>query len=260
MNPTIYIPIINEKAFVNRKAKNKDASSTKRTLIKTILAILKFTNIKHENKEVFCTWYKEFVRITKILEDQQDNNVQKESSLTWTDVVSQYEKMPKGSLKRLTLGIYTLIPPRRQFDYWKLRINGEIIPGDTGKINFDNKTIEVYVYKTKDKYDVWKKDLPNLLIDDMKGYLETVKDNREYLFTKDNGLPYKTLYSFTSANNKIIKEAMNNKNVSVNSIRHAAASFVNTDKYMTRKDKKQYAYDMGHSFAMQTMYVEALAD
>lgn len=258
-NPTTYIPIINAKAFENRKAKHKDASSTKRTLIKTVLAILKYTKLKFENKEVFCAWYKEFINLSKIVEEQQDNNIQKESSLSWKHILEKYDTLQKGSIHRLTVGLYTLIPPRRQFDYWKLRINGEIMPGDTGKLFLEDKKIEVYMYKTKDKYDVWKKDIPDGLYQDIKDYLGENTD-RKYLFTKENGEIYKTLYSFTSANNKIIKEALNNINVSVNSIRHAAASFVNTDKYLTRKEKKQYAYDMGHSFAMQTMYVEALVD
>jgi hypothetical protein len=87
--------------------------------------------------------------------------------------------------------------------------------------------------------------------------VKAVKTAREYLFCKRNGDPYATLSSFTDANNTVIKKALNNQHASVNSIRHAGASFVAMDPAMLYGERKAYALAMGHSLAMQGQYVVA---
>jgi len=260
MNPTIWIPVIYKEAFEQRRVKHKDASATKRTLIKSVLALLKHSGLKLKHNDVFCVWYKHFMEVSSTVQTNQDNNVQTVASISWASVKNKYKEAKPGTIERVTLALYTLIPPRRQQDYWKLRVRGDLIPGDTGQIDFEKKTITVYVFKTKDKYDTWTKELPDELLKEINDFTSNGTFNSEYIFSKRGGKSYGTLYSFTSANNKVIKASLNNQHASVNSIRHAAATFVNVDKHMLRKDKKQYAYDMGHSFSMQGMYVEAFAE
>ena len=118
--------------------------------------------------------------------------------------------------------------------------------------------LTIYHFKTNAKYNTWIKELPQELIDIIKTFLKGRDVESDYLFCKQDGQSYNTVKSFSHANNKIIKKVLDNKNVSVNTIRHSAATFISTHPNLTRQEKKQYAYDMGHSFGMQQMYVEAL--
>jgi integrase len=260
MQPSTFIPVIYLKAFEQRRVKSKGALGTRKTLVKTVLALLKHSGLKIKHNDVFGIWYKHFMELSTALDTFQDNNVQTESSITWKDVKQRFEEAKYGSLGHTTLALYTLIPPRRQQDYWKLRVRGEMVDGDTGVIDMNSKTIVVHVFKTVDKYDKWTKKLPEELFNVIRDYISKDTFNSEYLFSKRDGKPYSSLYSFTDANNTVIKQVLKNPRTSVNSIRHAAATFINGDRYMLRKDKKQYAYDMAHSFSMQSLYVEALEE
>jgi hypothetical protein len=159
-----------------------------------------------------------------------------------------------GTIEHVTLALYTMIPPRRQQDYWKLWIGPNPPTGTTGTIDLVKKTIEVTDFKTVDKYQTFRKELPPTLIDTI-----TKLRPEGWLFSKKDGLPYTSLSSFSDANNNVIKRALGNPNASVNTLRHAAASFVATDQYMLRGEKKQFATDMGHSLAMQGLYTQVRA-
>ena len=254
-NPdTSYNKIINA-AHDNRKSKNKPALSTQRTLLKTILACMKHTGYKEKNKDVFNKWYKFFMKLTGDLEDHQDNNVQSDSSMKWSEIIAKLTD--EHTLDNVALALYTLIPPRRQQDYWKLRIGSEYIEGDTGVLDMENKVIKVMVFKTNTKYNTWEKIIPDRLYNILKGHLDDRGVKSPYLFCQvKSGKPYLSLWSFTNANNKVIKRVLGNPLASVNTIRHAGATAINMNTQLTRREKKDYAYDMGHSFNMQAMYVE----
>lgn len=271
-NPEKYFPIIKESAILKRKNKEKTGISTVRTLVKTILAVLKHSKIKENNKELFCKWYCIFLGISKDLDKILDNNMQTCSSMNWADITSHCNKLEFGSLEHVVLSLYTLIPPRRQLDYWKILIvddddgihhdihdiHHDIHHDITGKVNLKTNILTIYHFKTNAKYNTWIKELPQELIDTIKTFLKGRDVESDYLFCKQDGQSYNTVKSFSHANNKIIKKVLDNKNASVNTIRHSAATFISTHPNLTRQEKKQYAYDMGHSFGMQQMYVEAL--
>lgn len=255
----LYDVIMNPDLYYSKIAEQTRARSTTRTLIKSLLACLKHSGIKSENKDAFDKWYKIFNSLTKEVEDSEDNNVTKKNSMSWSTILKKYEFIKTksyASLDHVTLAMYTLLPPRRQNDYWKLLVEPDDSKDSTGYLDLsaDKPYICVTEYKTASVFKEWKKDLPEELVQILKKYL---KDrSSDYLFCKQDGNPYTSLYSFTSANNQIIKRVLGSANVSVNTLRHSAASFVNMNPTMLRKDKKQYAYDMGHSFYMQGLYVE----
>ncbi|KAG1667172.1 hypothetical protein FOA52_004167 [Chlamydomonas sp. UWO 241] len=256
LDPGTWYPVISKCAFEQRKVKRKSATGTRRTLVKTILAVLKHTGLKKSDPDLFNRWHAIFQKLTQEVDDLGDVNTQSESSMTWAAVLRCAESCEPGTLEHATMALYTLIPPRRQHDYWKLRVRGEVREGDTASLDVATKTLSVFIFKTGDKYGEFKKVVPDALLDAVRIYVERRAFESDYLFCKQDGAPYASLFSFTSANNATIKRRCKNPAVSVNTLRHAAASHVHGNSAMLRKDKKQYAYDMGHSFHMQSMYVE----
>jgi hypothetical protein len=218
---------------------------------------MKYTGIKENKPEYYRAWFKYFAELNKEMQKRADNNVATEASMLWSDILDCVERWKIGSLEHVTLALYTMIPPRRQFDYWKIWIKTKTDsfdnkPNSTGMIDIKNKLLTVTEYKTKDTYDVFTKELPPILINTISKY----RPNGGWLFTKTNGEIYKNVSTFADANNNVIKRALGNPNASVNTLRHAAASFVSTNPSMLRGDKKQFAKDMGHSLAMQGVYVQ----
>jgi hypothetical protein len=248
-------------------------TSTCRNNIKILMTLMRLSNIKKTNLDLYNRWYKIFINLTKQVDDQNDNNVQTDKSLNWENVIKvRDENMNNDTpiLHQLVLGLYTYIPPRRQLDYWKVKIiyeDDKVSETEktenkkektTGFLFLKDRTLVIHDFKTAKQFKEWKTVIPDPLFNIIKKYLESFKHKLEYLYCTSKGKPYSTLTSFTNSNNKILKQIFKNNKVSVNSLRHAAASYVNHKKDMTRSEKKEFAEAMGHSFSMQQLYVEAV--
>jgi hypothetical protein len=258
-NPDEYYPKIISKCKEDSSCRNN---------IKVLLSLMNHSGFKGTSRETYNIWYKHFLNVSKKVTEASDNNVQTEKSLNWEDVLKLMDNMYSANdnntlFFKVVLGIYTLIPPRRQKDYWKICI----IEKDDKQCDKSKCTgflhqsglLEIHDYKTADdSKGPWKKELPSKLHDIIRQYIANRQVNSQYLFCKRNGEPFKTLYSFTDANNAVLKNIFKNNNISVNSLRHAAATWANNNSTMTRAEKKQFADDMGHSFSMQQQYVEAV--
>ena len=276
-NPSKYYPLIEQGAKDGRRVirEGRDTDGTVRTLVKTILALIKLIKSNLDDDTVHKEWYARFADKTKALIEKADNNVPLSHNMTWMQIRQQLSKWPIGSIEHVVLSLYVEIPPRRQQDYWKLYLcppNKEkpeksvdytsYMTGTKGKEGTQGTQgkLVVSVYKTADKYDEWSKDLPPSLLHTIQTYvnqrfMNSVKS--DYLIAKKDGQPYASLSSFTDANNTVIKRALNNPHASVNTLRHAAATMVATSPDMLRREKKEWASDMGHSLSMQEQYVIA---
>jgi len=272
-----WYPVLEKASYDGRRVKTKNGKTTLRTLVKTIMALFKYADLKVNKAPAFEAWSQRFVALSTIIQDQADINLPTASTMTWSSISEKLKGLKLGSIEHVTLSLYVLIPPRRQQDYWKLALTPltPSVSDSTGHIDLlVKKTITVTVYKTVDIYDVWTKELPPALILSIESYLKARTAARQaqaaaarrkgvsfkgcsckWLFCRRDGAPYASLSSFTDANNDVIKKALGNEHASVNTLRHAAASFVATSKEMLRKDKKQFALDMGHSMTMQSLYV-----
>ena len=281
-----WYPIVEKAAFDGRRVHSKDSKSTLRTLIKTIMALLKYSGLKVEKPDMFSKWARHFAALSVVLNEKADMNEPTESTMTWPSVIAKLKEQKLGTIEHVTLSLYVEIPPRRQQDYWKLLLhaprNAAETADCTGYLDFETNAMTITAFKTVDTYDTFKKDMPAALVKAIKAYVEArekarvtsaaakVKRGRavesasggapggesKWLFCrKSDGEAYTSLSSFTDANNDVVKRALDNPHASVNTMRHAAASFVATSKTMLRKEKKDFAYSMGHSLAMQSQYV-----
>ncbi len=247
--------------FGNDRSPNGPLVSLK-TLLKTILSVLKYSCVKMSKPDVYSRWNHYFGVVGKELEGLEDNNMATTQYMDWGDVQGRLEWLSANSyasLEHVTLALYTLIPPRRQHDYWKLATNPLHDTEDcTGVLNLSHtSTMSIRAFKNVDKHDVYNTELPTELVQIIRTFLSKKKKGKEFMFTKINGQPYGTLSSFTDANNTVLKRALDNPNASVNTLRHSCATFVNTSPHMVREQKKAIAAAMSHSFAQQQMYVVA---
>jgi hypothetical protein len=239
--------------------KMQDASksiATLRTLLKTLLALMKYAGIKENMYPLYKPWYSHFIDASHQVNKIADNNVATPATeLTWKQVLDKRATLVPGTIEHMTIAMYTMIPPRRQHDYWKMTLGPEPLPGSTGHMDiFANPpTMTVTAFKTQDVYKDYTATLPSDLVGAIRAY---IKENAspQYLFTKRDGSPYGTLASFTDANNKVIKRALDYKFACVNTLRHAAATWVSTNPNMLRSTKKMWAHSMGHSLSMQASY------
>ncbi len=251
--------------FGQERSPNGPLMSLK-TLLKTILSVLKYSCIKMSKPDVYNRWYHYFGLVGKELEGLEDNNMATTQYMAWDDVLTRLKFLSEdsyASLEHLTLALYTLIPPRRQHDYWQLATDPLHDTNTcTGVLNLAPSsgpaTMTIRAFKNVDKHDIYTTELPDELVKVMRTYLAKKKTGKDMLFTtKVNGKPYKTLNSFTETNNTVLKRALDNPNACVNTLRHSCATHVNASPHMVREQKKAIAAAMSHSFAQQQMYVVA---
>ena len=117
--------------------------------------------------------------------------------LKFNDFITARDKLPLGSIDRLLIAMYTMIPPVRADYYATQFVRGNEIPTEQNFIRIldDNTMISIINdFKTKKTYKQLKNDLPPELIIEIKASLD--KFPRSYLFTNSKGKPY-TRNSFT---------------------------------------------------------------
>jgi hypothetical protein len=262
-----YYPKLREGALGNarfgkERSPNGPYTSLK-TVLKTVLSVLKYSGVKKSNPCIYNRWNYYFGIVSKELEVLDDNNVETTLYMDWGDVLARQEWLSVNSyasLEHVTLAMYTLIPPRRQHDYWKLATD-PMYDGDgcTGVMNLNIKpaTMQIRAFKNVERHDVYNAELPDELVQIIRAYLAKKKRQTSggILFAKINGQPYGTLNTFTDANNSVLKRALDNPNASINTLRHSCATHVNTNPHMLREQKRAIATAMSHSLECQQLYV-----
>jgi hypothetical protein len=263
-----YYYIIREGALANaRFSKERSPNGplvSLKGLLRTVLAVLKYSCVKMSQPDVYNRWNHYFTTLTKELDELEDNNTVTNQYMAWDDVLARQKWLTVNSyasVEHVTLSLYTLIPPRRQHDYWKLATDPLHDSDDcTGVLNLNSKpaTMQIRAFKNVERHNVYNAELPDELVQIIRAYLATKKRaGRGMLFTRINGLPYVTLNSFTDTNNKVLKRALDNPNASINTLRHSCATHVNTNPHMLREEKRAIATAMSHSLESQQQYVVA---
>jgi len=245
MNIKKYQPLINE--VENLKALD--------IYYNTIRALIKHSGDKKLNS-MKSEWDVYANVIGEKLREQTDNRFvsdkQKNGSLRWVDVLMKLSELEKGSMDHLLLCTYVEFT-RRQSDYASIKIY------KSPNANIDNSCyihlkppesakpyIRIGLGKTKKHYGDFECELPKILLDSIRVSLKN--DPRDYLFGD------KTVDGFRLWCNKVLKRLFKNKDVTVNSLRHSHAEYIDNKPGITPGERKLEAWKMGHSVMKQLEY------
>jgi hypothetical protein len=240
------------------------------------LSLFKHCQLKETHATEYQLWnsltHKDREALREIMESNEPTDRQRRSMLSWDDDVMKrlddLAYMEFGGEEHLLLSIYTLIPPRRQADYyqvWLLLSRGATMtaaekqryPAYIEKRIEENGSVAYYMvvneYKTSKFHGAWEKKLPKTLLKVINTSL--VKDGaRDCLFVeKRSKKPFKNSHVFTLYSNSILKRIFANRSVSVNSLRHSFATKLR-GMNLTVREYKAYAHDMGHSMLTNMIY------
>lgn len=253
LNPSHTFKVLSEKIKTR---------STLKPTITSILSVLKFTNEKKTNNELFQKWYNIYLPLAKEVVEKMDSNEpterQEETMVSWKEVQDVYSEMGKkdyGSHEHLRLSFYVLLKPRRQMDYYRVRIvsSAAAVKTDESFLVLNKKPyIVIKHYKTVDAYDTWEKELDIKLVDILKANLKRLP--RDYLFVQSDDKPFENINSYTRNTNRMLKTMFKGKAVTINTLRHAYSTFRHYDLTLSKEERKEDARDMGHSLSTHLSY------
>lgn len=233
-----------------------------------INAILKIMRLMGLNEyECKATgWVKRQEKLLKITRDLTERNIpsqrQSDSMLDWKDVLKAPNRYAMGSDEHLLLTVYITFT-RRQADYWKVAIHNGTKGGnpllDHSFVHIGIKRPYIYLddFKTVKVYGAFRADLPKEFVDSLKASL--LHSPREYLFCRNGRsgiVPFPNKNSYQKWSNSLLHEIFKNKQVTVGTLRHAHATYINQDVNITYFERKRLAYTMAHSVEMQLKYMK----
>ena len=174
------------------------------------------------------------------------------SQLTFNDICQKRLSLEKGSISRLLLSMYVLIPPVRS-DYHSTQI---VYPGDAISypnyivINGGISKLVIADFKTSKIYgQIVHEKLPKELHDEI--ILSLQKQPRSYLFVNAKNEPH-TRDTFSKWSSRLLTKIFNTE-MTLTLIRHLYISSLDFNK-MSTKELDKIGKQMGHSLAMQSQY------
>lgn len=237
--------------------------TTQRNILISIVSILKSLN-----NDLYKEYYDTMIEMNKKIEDESKENkksdAQKENWISLDDVKKKYEELKSkiklskniseeqydNILDTVILGLYVLLPPRRNKDYLLMKVSkdGKNMNNTDNWLDMKKKQFIFNNYKTKKAFGQQIIDIPNELVDLLKKYLKYKKDADGYLLVKFSGERLKSDNSITRRLNKIF-----GKNISSSMLRHIYLS----DKYKDVKEEmKADSQMMAHSMKTQESYIK----
>jgi|TARA_R100000541_G_scaffold11208_1_gene19233 hypothetical protein len=164
------------------------------------------------------------------------------------------ELLPKlTGQEQLMLSLYTLMPPKRG-DFGKVKLLKHPEVKDTEEANFldvDNYELTIRDHKTRATFQFIKEKLP---VEIRKYLRKSLKETpRRWLFTQENGDPYKDTNAFTKWVRATLAPHFTGRVVGIDALRHAyITEFHQGSK--TYAESKELATSMGHSHAENQRY------
>lgn len=237
--------------------------TTQRNILIAIVSIL-----KNLNNDLYKSYYDYMIEFNNKIEDNNKNgeksDVQAKNWIKWDVVENKFNELNKNIklsknisesqydniLDAVILGLYVLIPPRRNKDYLNMKVSkdGKNLDDKYNWLDMKKKQFIFNDYKTSGTYGKQIIDINDDLIDLLKKYLKYKKDGEGYLLVKFSGERLKSDNSITRRLNKIF-----GKNISSSMLRHIYLS----DKYgKVNEEMKQDAEIMGHNLKMQKEYIK----
>jgi hypothetical protein len=182
------------------------------------------------------------------------------SKITFNEIIEKRDELPMGSIERVLIAMYTMIPPCRA-DYFALElVRGEAQPTAKNYLRIrsdDEKGTEMETvlrdFKTAKIFKEIRNKFPVELVQEIEASLE--KNPRDFLFVNANGKPH-TRNSFTLWSRRVLSRIFGTDFTLV-FFRHAFATHyvMNVDlRTMTDAQIKDISNKMGHSTEMFRAY------
>jgi integrase len=261
--------ILHPKKTFSLLEKGIPSKSTLQTTIASVLAVLKYTGEKVNNRKLHEKWSEVCSPLLQERIKERASNEpterQREVFVTWDEVEKMYAKLSKenyASDEHMLIAFYYMLRPRRQLDYHRIKViqhEGDKVKGLDTYVDLLAKKpfIAISRYKTAKSYKTWKWPLAQQHVDIIKESLR--KTPREYLFTKANGEPYSIPNSYTKRSNRMLHKIFG-KAVTVNILRHSFSTHRDADKSLTLWDRMEDAKAMGHSLETHLSYVLKMSE
>ena len=279
-NKTLYQILMKPNQFVkelqkygeSQKGRGPDSKSlsahTIETYMASVMALFHHNqDFREDNYELFKKW-KEHIEIVKKPTTEKylankPTEKQQKALVSFEKICQVRDKLPEGSMERILIALYTMIPPVRS-DYAFLKIyKKKITDKDADSNNYllisSGKKMEVVLnkYKTSDKYKQIRIKLPVELVEQINLSLEA--QPREYMFvSKRGGKPYNQLKdgerAYNAWANYFLKQLFGDR-FSLTMFRHIFISRPDLSLHMkTGLEQEEIARIMGHKCSTQRQY------
>lgn len=252
----LYEILTHPKEYLAWIEKHSSSLQTQKSYISAILAVFKHTpEMKKKEQKYYYDWYQGFKNIHEQIDKQyklnEPSHKQKEAYVSFDEIVKKRESLEKGSKERLLLSLYSYLPPLRS-DFNEVYIYTEK-PDEFKYSNyitlFDTPQLVLNEYKTVRKKDIFKKDLPKDLVEEIQVSLK--EEPREWLFMDRGNKPY-LVNSYNRWANRTLKKLFD-KALTISLIRHSYINSLDFNK-LTVLEKENIAKDMAHTVQTQDRY------
>ena len=263
--PFTSLSFLKDTTRIGKRLNSEKNLNTRKSYMTAVVSILSNTNAKGYAQAT--TYYKALLNNEKINFDKIDQNemteTQKNNWMSWNDVISKYNELGElvnkitadddmiGTMAgddltdHLVMSFYVLTPPRRNADYYLMKLDTDGKMEDKDFNYFRPKTKEFIFnnYKTKKTYSTQVVAVNYKLMNVLSNFINlmNVKDD-EFLV-----LPENTRRNSANAITKILNRVLDKK-IGASMLRHIYL----TDKYGDIKDEMaKDAELMTHAVAQQ---------
>jgi preprotein translocase subunit Sss1 len=243
--------------------------NTQRTIYISIVS-----SLKGLNEKLYKKYYDMMININNSIKDNPINEKSEIQTKNWIEKEEIENKLKelkdnvltlkkplskeeyKTVLKFIILSLYTLIPPRRNKDYYNMEIwnNKDNMEQSKNYLDLKNNKFIFNDYKTFKKYGKQEVEINDELMNNINIYFKLRPDYKTSI-KSILGKPFLILDVGDFQPNTItrILNKVFNKNIGSSMIRHIYLS----DKYKdTLKEQEEDANKMGHSLSTQKEYIK----
>ena len=252
----LYELITHPKKYLEWIHQHSSSLQTQKSYISAILAIFKHTpEMKQSEQAFYYDWYQGFKDVHKKIDHQyklnEPSEKQKKAFVSFDQIIKKRDELESGSKEKLILSMYTYLPPlRSDFNEVYLYKEKPVKSNYSNYIYFGQTPMLILnEYKTVRKNDVFQKELPNELYQEIEKSLK--KEPRDWLFMDRDGKPYKE-NSYNRWVNRTLKKLFN-KPLTISLIRHSYINSLDFNK-LTVIEKENIAKDMAHTVNTQDRY------
>jgi hypothetical protein len=205
-------------------------------------------------------WQDKRKETQKEIDDEYEKNEGTEKynkvAVPWRQIVEKRDSLPKGSIERLLISFYTMIPPGRA-NYGDLFIYNKVPPKDDIPeqqnyivLSDDENYIGLRRYKTESTYHENRIDIPEELVDEIAESLKQAP--RTHMFVGKNKEPFRSENSFTKFACRVLEKVYNRPGLSITILRRMFVSKKDDNLFeKSYAERKEIARKMGHSLQVQ---------